>query len=76
MLYRYAVFSRKHNTFHILLLFTILLISFVHLSVLLETDNTWLLWPMMIYLPGFCFGERSQCYEAGSLINVLVEFPT
>lgn len=51
MLYRYAVFSRKHNTFHILLLFTILLISFVHLSVLLETDNTWLLWPMMIYLP-------------------------
>ncbi|MDU4311448.1 MAG: hypothetical protein E7I11_07090 [Klebsiella michiganensis] len=23
MLYRYAVFSRKHNTFHILLLFTI-----------------------------------------------------
>ena len=53
MLYRYAVFSRKHNTFHILLLFTILLISFVHLSVLLETDNTWLLWPMMIYLPVF-----------------------
>ena len=56
MLYRYAVFSRKHNTFHILLLFTILLISFVHLSVLLETDNTWLLWPMMIYLPALAKG--------------------
>ena len=52
MLYRYAVFSRKHNTFHILLLFTIL-ISFIHLSVLLETDNTWLLGPMVIYLPIF-----------------------
>lgn len=57
MLYRYAVFSRKHNTFHILLLFTILLISFVHLSVLLETDNTWLLWPMMIYLPVFALAK-------------------
>lgn len=53
MLYRYAVFSRKHNTLHILLLFTILIISFIHLSVLLETDNTWLLWPMVIYLPIF-----------------------
>ncbi|QGN37534.1 hypothetical protein GJ746_09545 [Klebsiella oxytoca] len=53
MLYRYAVFSRKHNTCHILLLFTIVLISFVHLSVLLETDNTWLLGPMVIYLPIF-----------------------
>ena len=58
MLYRYAVFSRKHNTFHILLLFTILLISFVHLSVLLETDNTWLLWPMMIYLPVFLLWRK------------------
>lgn len=76
MLYRYAVFSRKHNTFHILLLFTILIISFIHLSVLLETDNTWLLGPMVIYLPIFSFGERSQCYEAESLINVQVEFPT
>ena len=53
MLYRYAVFSRKHSTFHILLLFTILIISFIHLSVLLETDNTWLLGPMVIYLPIF-----------------------
>ena len=58
MLYRYAVFSRKHYTFHILLLFTILLISFVHLSVLLETDNTWLLWPMMIYLPVFLLWRK------------------
>ena len=58
MLYRYAVFSRKHNTFHILLLFTILLISFVRLSVLLETDNTWLLWPMMIYLPVFLLWRK------------------
>lgn len=58
MLYRYAVFSRKHNTFHILLLFTILLISFVHLSVLLETDTTWLLWPMMIYLPVFLLWRK------------------
>lgn len=58
MLYRYAVFLRKHNTFHILLLFTILLISFVHLSVLLETDNTWLLWPMMIYLPVFLLWRK------------------
>ena len=58
MLYRYAVFSRKHNTFHILLLFTILLISFVHLSVLLETDYTWLLWPMMIYLPFFLLWRK------------------
>ena len=58
MLYRYAVFSRKHNPFHILLLFTILLISFVHLSVLLETDNTWLLWPMMIYLPVFLLWRK------------------
>lgn len=58
MLYRYAVFSRKHNMFHILLLFTILLISFVHLSVLLETDNTWLLWPMMIYLPVFLLWRK------------------
>ena len=58
MLYRYAVFSRKHNTFHILLLFTILLISFVHLSVLLETDNTWLLWQMMIYLPVFLLWRK------------------
>lgn len=58
MLYRYAVFSRKHNTFHILLLFTILLISFVHWSVLLETDNTWLLWPMMIYLPVFLLWRK------------------
>jgi hypothetical protein len=75
-LYRYVVFSRKHNTFHILLLFTILIVSFIHLSVLLETDSSWLLWPMMIYLPFFSFGERPQCYEAESLINVLVEFPT
>lgn len=58
MLYRYAVFSRKHNTFHILLLFTILLISFVHLSVLLETDNTWLLCTMMIYLPVFLLWRK------------------
>ena len=58
MRYRYAVFSRKHNTFHILLQFTILLISFVHLSVLLETDNTWLLWPMMIYLPVFLLWRK------------------
>ena len=58
MLYRYAVFSGKHNTFHILQLFTILLISFVHLSVLLETDNTWLLWPMMIYLPVFLLWRK------------------
>ena len=58
MLYRYAVFSRKHNTFHILLLFTILLISFVHLSVLLETDNTWLMWQMMIYLPVFLLWRK------------------
>ncbi|PXW36473.1 hypothetical protein DET57_13047 [Klebsiella oxytoca] len=53
MLHRYAVFSRKHNSLHIVMLFSILIISFIHLSVLLETDNTWLLWPMMIYLPIF-----------------------
>ncbi|WP_155003999.1 hypothetical protein [Klebsiella grimontii] len=58
MLYRYAVFSRKHNTFHILLLFTILIISFIHLSVLLETDNTWLLGPMVIYLPIFLLWRK------------------
>ncbi|TLV20568.1 hypothetical protein FE839_07855 [Klebsiella indica] len=58
MLYRYAIFSRKHNTLHIVLLFSILLISFIHLSVLLETDNTWLLLPMVIYLPIFFLWQK------------------
>jgi hypothetical protein len=44
--------------------------------VLLETDNTWLLGPMMIYPPIFFFGEKSQCYAVESLINMLLEFPT
>lgn len=51
MLNRYARYSKKHNTFHLILVFGLMFICFIHLAILLETGELCLLPAMIIYIP-------------------------
>lgn len=51
MLYRYAVFSKKSNAIHCLILFALVVTFFIHVGFLLESENIWLLLGIFIYLP-------------------------
>jgi hypothetical protein len=51
MLYGYALYAKKKPGVHILICLSILIVAIVHIGVLLETENVWLLLGIMIYLP-------------------------
>lgn len=58
MLYSYALYSKKHNKLHVIIVCSMLLMFSIHMGVLLETENIWLLCGVVIYLPLYLIWGR------------------
>lgn len=58
MLYSYAFYSKKHNRSYMMTLLLILLMFIVHVALLLETENIWLLSGIIVYLPLYLIWSR------------------
>lgn len=58
MLYSYAFYSKKHNRSYMTTLLLILLMFIVHVALLLETENIWLLCGVLVYLPLYLIWSR------------------
>lgn len=63
MLYAYAVYSKKHNALHFMILFSLLIICFIHLALMLETEKLWLVAMMFIYVPIYLIWCRVSTYR-------------